>query len=93
MDCRVADADAPNLGIRVAGQQPLRGRQGVVGHLEGPGIYVEGHDLAVIAGLHLGTHVLLVESCATPGMLFFAVAGLGLRHGFSPIGRDCTTLL
>ena len=85
MDGRVADADAPDLGIGVAGQQALGSGQGIIRHLEGAGVHVEGHDLAAIAGLHLGAHLLLVKGGAAAGMLFFAVAGLGFRHGVFPI--------
>src|SRR5436853_238242 len=88
MDGRVADADAPDLGIRVAGQQALGSGQGVFGQLEGAGVHVEGYDLAVVAGLHLGAHVLLVKGRAATGMLFFPVAGLWARHGVSPVWRE-----
>src|SRR5947209_3822975 len=92
MDGRVADADAPDLGIGVAGQQALAGGQGIFRHLEGSTVHVEGHDLSVIAGLHLGTHVLLVKGRAAAGMLFFAVARLRFRHGDAPswLGEVCT---
>jgi hypothetical protein len=85
MNGRVADADTPDLGIGVAGQQTLGGCQGILGHLEGSSVDVEGHDPTVIAGLHLGTYMLLVKGCAAAGMLFFAVAELGSRHGDSPL--------
>jgi hypothetical protein len=88
MDGRVADANAPDLGIRVEGQQALGSGQSVLRHREGSRVHVKGHDLAVIAGLHLEAYVLLVQGSATPGMLFFAVTGLTVRHGFSPVWRD-----
>ncbi len=78
MDGRAADTDAPDLGIGMACQQALGGCQGVFGHLEGSAVHVKGHHLAVIAGLHLGAHVLLVKSRAAAGVLFFAVARAGV---------------
>jgi hypothetical protein len=68
MNCRVPDADRPHLGIGMAGQQTLGRCQGIFRYLEGSGVEVEGHDLAVIAvlsgasrttasrGLFLGSH-------------------------------------
>jgi hypothetical protein len=88
MDGGVADADAPDLGIGVAGQQALGGVQGIFRHLEVAGVHVEDQDLAVITGFHLRTHALLVKGCAAAAMLLFAVAGLGFRHCSSPVRRE-----
>ena len=45
MHGRVPDSDAPDLGVRVAGEQPLGGGQGVVRYLKRAGVHVEGaHD-------------------------------------------------
>src|ERR1700722_12541634 len=90
MDCRIADADAPDLGVGTAGQQALGGGQGIVRDLEDSAVHVEGHDPPAVAGVDLRAHVLIVESSATAGMLFFAVARLGSRHGCSPIWRGGT---
>jgi hypothetical protein len=67
MNRREADADTPDLGIGEVGQQALARGQGIFGHLKGPGVHVEGYDSAVIAGFHLGTHLLLVEGRAAAG--------------------------
>jgi hypothetical protein len=85
MDCRVPDADTPDLGVGTAGQQALGGSQRILGDLEGSSVHVEGHDPPAVAGLDLRAHVLLVKGGAAPGMLFFAVPGLGSRHNFSPV--------
>jgi hypothetical protein len=77
MDCRMADADAPDLGIGIAGQQALGRRQGIVRDFEGTAVHVDGHDPPEVASLDLRAHVLLVESVPAAGMFFFAVPGLG----------------
>jgi hypothetical protein len=79
MNRRVAGADTPDLGIGVVGQQALGSCQGIFGYLKDPGIHVEGYDSAAIAGLHLGTHPLLVKGRAATGMLFFAVTGMSVH--------------
>jgi hypothetical protein len=81
----MADADTPDLGIGVAGQQASGGRQSIVRYLEGFTVDVKSHDPTVIAGLHLGAHLLLVKSHATAGMLFFTVPRLGFHQGLSLI--------
>ena len=83
MHGRVADPDAPDLGVREAGEQLLRGRQGVVRYLKRAGVHVEGHDPATAAGLDLGAHLLLVKCGAAAGVLVLAVAGMRRRHGDS----------
>jgi hypothetical protein len=78
MDSSVADADTPDLRIRMAGQQALGSRQSVFGHFKVPAVYVDGYDPAMIAGLHLGTHLLFIHGNAEAGMLFLAVSGMGV---------------
>jgi hypothetical protein len=85
MDRAMADADAPNLGVGAAGKQTAGRGQRIFPHLKRPGVYVKGHDLPLVAGLHLGAHLLFVECCAAAGVLLLAIPWLGSRHGFSPV--------
>jgi hypothetical protein len=87
MDCQMADAYAPDLGVGTARQQALGGSQAVVGDIEGSAVHVEGHDPPAVAGLDLRAHMLLVQIATTAGVLFFAVTGLVYRHGSFPIRR------
>jgi hypothetical protein len=84
MNSGVSNADTPNLGIRKAGQQVLRGRERIVRHLKGTCVNVDSHDLALVASLDLRAHLPLVDFRAAPGVLFFAVTWLPHCHGISP---------
>jgi hypothetical protein len=92
MDCRVADADAPDLGVGTAGQQALGSSQRILCDLEGSGVHVECNDPPAVTGLDLRAHLLLVKGGAAAGMLFFAIPGMGSRHGRSPVRRDKNTV-
>jgi HlyD family secretion protein len=87
MDGRLADADAPDLGIRVTGKEALGSLQGFVGHLELAGVHVDGHDLPRIGRFHARAYLSLVDFGASSGMLFFVVARLASCHGVLPIYR------
>jgi hypothetical protein len=71
----------------MAGQQVLRGRKRILRHLEGAGVYVDCHDLALVAGFNLRPDLLLVNLRAAPSVLFFAVTWLSHCHGIPFLAR------
>ena len=80
VDGRVTDPDAPDLGVRVMGQEAIAGSEAVLGELEGATVDVDGNNLAAIAGFDLWAHLSFVEFGAEPSVLFFAVARLADGH-------------
>ncbi len=54
---------------------------------EAPLSNIEGHDPPAVVRLDLRAHVLLVENGAAARVLFFVIAGLMHRHGYSRIWR------
>ncbi len=88
MDGGVADSNAPNLSIGNPNQQLSRRLQGVVRDFKRTAHYIERDNSAVVSGLDLGTNLLLIPGCATPGMFVFFVKRLSSGHDslltFSP---------
>lgn len=80
VDCTMPDADKPGLGAGTAGQKAVRSREHVVGHLEGPAVYVDRHDLTPVAGLDVRTDRALVDVITTPCVLLWVIARLPFRH-------------
>ncbi len=58
MNPAVADSDEPDPCIGTAGQQPIRGGQGVLAHFELAPVDVDGNDLAAILRLNEWTDLL-----------------------------------
>jgi hypothetical protein len=82
VNATVADPDAPNLGIWVAGQEALGSRERIFSHLKHTGFYINSDNLALIALFHLRTDLSLVDLLASSCMIFFAVTWLS--HDIPP---------
>src|SRR5437867_218423 len=87
MNGGLPNSDTPDLRIGTAGQQALASRKGVVRHLEGAGIHIDGYDLVWVSCFHLRAHLLLVNGRAAAGVFFLAVPRLSYCHEISPAGR------
>jgi hypothetical protein len=83
MDPTVADPDAPNLSIGIVGEQALRSRQRILSHFKCAGLYINGHDLPLVAGFDVRTDALGVDFIPTPCVFLFTVARLLHLHHFS----------
>jgi hypothetical protein len=70
---RRADQPEPDLGLRVTGEQPMRGGDFVHVTLESACFDVYGDELAVILSAEPGPHFALIDVVAPPGKLFFTV--------------------
>jgi hypothetical protein len=66
----------PNLGVRVPGEEPIRGSHLVPVYLVICGLDVDEGVLPFILGAEVWPHLALVELVAAPGHLLQAVAAL-----------------
>jgi hypothetical protein len=76
MDRRVADSDAPDLGVRMTSQEPLACGKDFLGNLEAASVHVDGNDLSQVAGFDKGANLLLVEIGTSAGEFLNRVAPL-----------------
>jgi hypothetical protein len=89
MDTTVADPNAPDLGFRMVGEQALSSRQRILSHFKCAGLYINGHDLPLVAGFDLWTDVLGIDFIPTPCMFLFTIARLPHLHNFaSQVGKE-----
>src|SRR5947199_9039042 len=86
-----ADQPEPDLGLRVAGEQPMRGGNLVGVGLEGTRLDIDGNELAGILCAETRSYLALIDLVAPPGELFLAVPRIGggahgiiLRHQRRP---------
>ena len=85
IDGGVADSDVIRLGIGQTGEQTIACRPKVIVHLEGPGVDVDSHDLAAIAGLDERANLPLVDLIPSAGVFFFGIPGLAGSMALSPL--------
>jgi hypothetical protein len=88
MNRSAANADAPNLSVRVGKQQAVASLKSSVGYLEGAAVHVDGHDFPVIAGFDHRSDFLLVHFPAASGVFLNGIARLPDRHDSSPLALE-----
>jgi len=66
----MSDPYAPNLGLWMFGEQPLRSDKRVVIHHISAALNVDGYNSALIVRFHLGANLALVDLVTPPGRLF-----------------------
>jgi hypothetical protein len=81
----VTNPDKPCLGLRIAGQEAIRSREDIFGYLEGSGVDVDSHDLALIAGFDLRADVMFIDFITTPCVFFHTIARLPHCHCCTPM--------
>jgi hypothetical protein len=85
MNGAAADADAPNLSIRVGDQQAVASLKRSIGYLERAAVHINGDDFPVIAGFDRRPDFLLIHFSAPSGVFLYGVARLPDRHNSSPL--------
>ena len=88
MDAAMANPNKPDLCIRTACEQSIRGPERLIGDLELTSFYVDGNNPTVVASFYLRTDSLLVEFGSKASVLFFGPTRLPHSHGDSPV-LDC----
>jgi hypothetical protein len=89
MDPGVTDPNTPNLGLGMVGEKPLRSGQRILSYFKCASLYINGHDLPLVASFDLWTDMLGIDFIATPCMFFFTVAWLPHLHNFSfQVGKE-----
>jgi hypothetical protein len=87
----VADAEAPDLGVRIFVDQYLRSGKRLVGDGVFARLNVDAEDAAIIAWLDEGTNLALVKLRAAAGDLVNGIAALSFDHdGIPPLFNHCT---
>jgi hypothetical protein len=87
MEGTVADPEEPYLGVRMPGKKAVGSHNGVLSYLECTGFDIDSEDFALVALLHLGTYLALIDFIAASGGLFFAITRMSHCHGVSPFTR------
>jgi hypothetical protein len=87
MNRTAADADAPDLSVRVDEQQAVASLKRRFGYLERAAIHVDGDDFPVVAGFDRRSDFLLIHFLAASGVFLNGVARLPDRHDSTPLVR------
>ena len=73
----------------MVGEEPLRSGQRILSYFKCASLYINGHDLPLVASFDLWTDMLGIDFIATPCMFFFTVAWLPHLHNFSfQVGKE-----
>ena len=81
----IANANEPDLSVRVTSEKTIRGRDCIFSNLERARFDIDGDDLALVTFFDLGTNLSLVYIIATSSELFFVIPRLTHTHSFPPM--------